>query len=212
MVTAGPTYEKIDPVRFVGNYSSGKMGFAIAGELAGRGARVTLVCGPVSLKIFHPGIERMDVESASHMRDACLQVFPETDGAVMCAAVADYRPKSYAAGKIKRSRKHMLLELVPNDDIAALLGSRKSEKQILVGFALETGDELTHAAGKMEKKNLDFIVLNSLRDPGAGFGVDTNKISILTKEKQILSYPLKTKADVARDIVEEIVRRMETLI
>ncbi|MEL7586534.1 MAG: bifunctional phosphopantothenoylcysteine decarboxylase/phosphopantothenate--cysteine ligase CoaBC [Prolixibacteraceae bacterium] len=202
LVTAGPTYEKIDPVRFIGNYSSGKMGFAIAEELAGQGAKVTLVSGPVVLKTSNPNILRMNVESAEEMKEACLRVFPDADGAVMCAAVADYRPKNPAAQKVKRKTEPFSIDLVANDDIASLLGSMKSARQVLVGFALETGDEIAHATAKLEKKSLDFIVLNSLRDPGAGFGVDTNKISIITKDRQVHEYGLKLKSEAAKDIVE----------
>lgn len=202
LVTAGPTYEKIDPVRFIGNYSSGKMGFAIAEELAGQGAKVTLVSGPVVLKTCNPNIFRIDVESAREMKDACLEVFPDVDGAIMCAAVADYRPKNPAAQKIKRKTEEFSLDLVANDDIASLLGNIKSPGQILVGFALETADEIAHATSKLEKKNLDFIVLNSLQDRGAGFGIDTNKISIITKDHQVREYGLKLKSEAAKDIVE----------
>ncbi len=206
LVTAGPTYEKIDPVRFIGNYSSGKMGFAIAEQLAEEGAKVTLVSGPVVLTTNHPHIVRVDVESATEMRDACLKIFPQADGAVMCAAVADYRPKNQARQKIKREKEEFSIELVANDDIAFLLGSIKLSRQVLVGFALETNDAVAHAREKLEKKNLDFIVLNSLQDKEAGFGVDTNKITIITKDRQVRAYGLKPKSGVAKDIVEEIVK------
>ncbi len=209
LVTAGPTYEKIDPVRFIGNYSSGKMGFALAEKLASQGAKVTLVSGPVSLKVNHPGIKRIDVESALEMKKACEQVFPEVDGAVMCAAVADYRPKNKAGHKIKRTQDDMSIELEATDDIAATLGKLKTEKQILVGFALETQDELANAQAKMKKKNLDFIVLNSLQDEGAGFGVDTNKITILSKDNKAQEFELKMKSEVARDIVGKIAAELE---
>ena len=205
LVTAGPTYEKIDPVRFIGNYSSGKMGFAIAEELALHGAKVTLVSGPVTLKASHPEITLINVESASQMRDACLKVFPETDGAVMCAAVADYRPKDTAGHKIKHSTENLHLELVPNDDIAMLLGKIKTKNQILVGFALETNDAVVHAKEKMLKKNLNFIVLNSLQDAGAGFAVDTNRISIISSNGNIEEFPLKSKKEVAVDIVKKLI-------
>ena len=204
LVTAGPTYEKIDPVRFIGNFSSGKMGFAIAEELALHGAKVTLVAGPVSLKISHPRITRVNVESANQMRDACLKVFPETDGAVMCAAVADYRPKETAGSKIKKRSDNLQLELTPNDDIAALLGQIKVKGQILAGFALETDNAVANAKEKILKKNLDFIVLNSLQDEGAGFGVDTNRISIISSNGNIEEFPRKSKKEVAADIVREI--------
>ncbi len=211
LVTAGPTYEKIDPVRFIGNYSSGKMGFAIAEELANQGAKVTLVCGPVVLNTSNPGIFRMDVESALEMKEACLKVFPATDGAVMCAAVADYRPKHPATQKIKRQNDEFSVELVANDDIAGLLGGMKKSTQLLAGFALETVDAMEHAREKLEKKNLDFIVLNSLQDQGAGFGVDTNKITIITKDHQVREYGLKSKKEVAKDIVDLLARSLNFL-
>ncbi|RKD90819.1 bifunctional phosphopantothenoylcysteine decarboxylase/phosphopantothenate--cysteine ligase CoaBC [Mangrovibacterium diazotrophicum] len=204
LVTAGPTHEKIDPVRFIGNYSSGKMGFALAEELAEQGAKVTLVSGPVSLKCYHPNIKRVDVVSAEEMKQAALDVFSEVDGAVMCAAVADYRPKYPADQKIKRTAADMTIELEANDDIAACLGKLKTENQLLVGFALETQDEKSNALDKMKRKNLDFIVLNSLQDKGAGFGVDTNKITILTKDNKAVDFQLKMKTEVARDIVAQI--------
>ena len=181
LVTAGPTYEKIDPVRFIGNYSSGKMGFAIAEELAAEGAEVTLVAGPVNLPVVHSGVLRIDVQSAEEMYDAAVKAFSGSDGAIMCAAVADFTPKVKAGVKTKRGKEDWSLELEPTKDIAASLGKLKSEKQILVGFALETNNELENAQKKLEKKNLDFIVLNSLNDKGAGFGVDTNKITILER-------------------------------
>lgn len=209
LVTAGPTYEKIDPVRFIGNYSSGKMGYAVAEELASRGAKVTLVSGPVVLKANNPNIFRVDVESAREMKEACLKIFHQVDGAIMCAAVADYRPKHQADQKIKRKAEEFFIDLVANDDIAFLLGSLKSAHQILVGFALETGDAMHHATEKLEKKNLDFIVLNSLQDQGAGFGVDTNKITIITKDLHVHEYGLKTKTEVAGDIVDEIAKLVE---
>ncbi|MCW0484877.1 bifunctional phosphopantothenoylcysteine decarboxylase/phosphopantothenate--cysteine ligase CoaBC [Gaoshiqia sediminis] len=204
LVTAGPTYEKIDPVRFIGNYSSGKMGFALSEALADEGAKVTLVCGPVSLQTTHKNIVRVDVESALQMKVACEQVFPNADGAIMCAAVADYRPKHPADQKIKRTRDDMSIELEATDDIAATLGKLKTDRQILVGFALETQDELANAAAKMKKKNLDFIVLNSLQDKGAGFGVDTNKITILSDGNKAEEFELKKKSEVACDIVEKL--------
>lgn len=207
VITAGPTYEKIDPVRFIGNYSSGKMGFALAEVCAERGADVTLIAGPVSLEAKHPGIRRIDVESAGEMYEAAMSAFAEADAAILCAAVADYRPETQASDKIKREKEgEMTLRLVPNKDIAASLGKIKKENQILVGFALETSDEAKHAADKLQKKNLDFIVLNSLRDSGAGFRCDTNKISILTKDGEVSEYPLKSKREVAGDIVSKLVR------
>jgi phosphopantothenoylcysteine decarboxylase/phosphopantothenate--cysteine ligase len=204
LVTAGPTYEKIDPVRFIGNFSSGKMGFALAEELAGQGAQVTLVSGPVSLHTRNPNIKRIDVVSALDMKQAALDIFPKTDGAIMCAAVADYRPKFPAQQKIKRQASDLIIELEANDDIAACLGQMKRKDQVLVGFALETQDERSNAVQKMKRKNLDFIVLNSLQDKGAGFGVDTNKISILTKDNKAIDFRLKKKTEVARDIVDHL--------
>lgn len=203
LVTAGPTYEKIDPVRFVGNYSSGKMGFAIAEECARRGADVTLVAGPVSVECSHPNVKRVDVESAREMYDAAMAEFPSCDAAVLSAAVADYRPAVQASEKIKRSSNSMVIELEANPDIAASLGAVKGERQRLVGFALETCKGEEHARAKLEKKNLDFIVLNSLSDKGAGFACDTNKVTIIDKEG-CSEYPLKSKKDVAKDIVSHL--------
>ena len=205
LVTAGPTYEKIDPVRFIGNYSSGKMGFAIAEELATEGAKVTLVSGPVNLTSSQSNISRINIESAHEMYETSVQAFANADGAVMCAAVADFKPKKKAGQKTKRGKKDWMLELEPTKDIAAELGKMKSKNQILVGFALETNDELHNALKKLEKKNLDFIVLNSLNDNGAGFSVDTNKITILEKGNKRQDFQLKTKKEVARDIVEKII-------
>ncbi len=204
IVTAGPTYEKIDPVRFIGNYSSGKMGFAIAEELANRGAKVILVAGPVVLKTSNPNIERIDVESAQQMYEACMNNFEDCDGAVMAAAVADFTPLNKEMNKVKRGKENYSLELTPNKDIAAELGQRKTEDQLLVGFALETNDEFVNAKKKLEKKNLDFIVLNSLKDEGAGFGVDTNKIKIIERNGTEKDYPLSSKIQVATDIVDYI--------
>lgn len=205
VITAGPTYEKLDPVRFIGNYSSGKMGFALAEACAAKGAEVTLIAGPVALTVCHPAIRRIDVESAEEMYRAARQAFAEADAAILCAAVADYRPEQVAGEKIKRETTGPLtLHLVPNPDIAASLGAVKREGQVLVGFALETSDEAAHAAGKLERKNLDFIVLNSLRDAGAGFRCDTNKITILDRKGEAVSYPLKSKREVAEDIVQRL--------
>lgn len=205
LVTAGPTYEKIDPVRFIGNYSSGKMGFAIAEELAAQGADVTLVAGPVDLSVSHSSINRIDVESAHEMYEEAVKAFSTSDGAIMCAAVADFTPRIKAEAKTKRGKEDWNLELEPTKDIAAELGKNKSKDQILVGFALETNDELENAQKKLEKKNLDFIVLNSLNDKGAGFGVDTNKITILEKGNKRYNFELKSKVEVARDIVAKII-------
>ena len=208
VVTAGPTYEKIDPVRFIGNYSSGKMGLAIAEELAGRGAEVVLVCGPVNLKTSHPAIRRVDVESAAQMYEVTSKEFVNSDVAVLSAAVADFTPKEKADHKIKRGKDDLLLELLPTKDIAAELGRIKTVSQLLVGFALETNDEEMNALSKMQRKNLDMIVLNSLNDKGAGFSVDTNKVTILDKAGDKTVYELKTKVEVAKDIVDPIASRL----
>ena len=205
LITAGPTYEKIDPVRFIGNYSSGKMGFALAEVCAEQGAEVTLVCGPVVLQAKHPGIKRIDVESAREMYDAATKHFPKADITILCAAVADFTPKTTADKKIKRKGDNLKLELQPTQDIAAALGAVKKKKQVLVGFALETDNELQNAQDKMERKNLDLIVLNSLQDKGAGFRVDTNKVTIIDRHNGLTAYDTKSKREVAEDIVEFIV-------
>ena len=206
LITAGPTYEKIDPVRFIGNYSSGKMGFALAEACAERGAEVTLVAGPVSVETHHPLIQRVNVESAEEMYQAAMAAFPASDAAILCAAVADYRPDQVATQKLKRETEgEMTLHLVPNKDIAAFLGAIKRKEQVLVGFALETNDEAAHAADKLKRKNLDFIVLNSLRDAGAGFRCDTNKVTLLNQAGESKAFPLKSKQEVAADIVDELV-------
>lgn len=205
VITAGPTYEKIDPVRFIGNYSSGKMGFALAEACAQQGAEVTLIAGPVSLTTTHPNIQRIDVESAEEMYQVAMTAFPGADAGILCAAVADYRPEIQADEKIKRESKgEMMLHLIPNKDIAASLGAIKREGQVLVGFALETNNEATNAESKLKRKNLDFIVLNSLRDAGAGFRCDTNKISIIDRQGETTGYPLKSKQGVAADIVNKL--------
>lgn len=204
LITAGPTYEKIDPVRFIGNYSSGKMGFALAEECAARGAEVTLVAGPVSLKTISPNIKRIDVESAEEMYQASVAAFRDMDCAILCAAVADYRVKEQATQKIKRTGDDLNIKLVPNKDIAAELGKMKTANQKLVGFALETNDEESNALGKMERKNLDFIVLNSLNDAGAGFQHDTNKITLLSRSGSKQDFPLKSKTEVAKDIIDKV--------
>lgn len=205
VITAGPTYEKIDPVRFIGNYSSGKMGFALAEACAAQGAEVTLIAGPVSLATVHPNIRRIDVESADEMYEAAMAAYPQADAGILCAAVADYRPEVQADEKIKRESKgDITLHLVPNKDIAASLGAIKREGQVLVGFALETNNEATNAESKLKRKNLDFIVLNSLRDAGAGFRCDTNKISIIDNKGESTGYPLKSKQRVATDIVNKL--------
>ena len=205
MITAGPTYEKIDPVRFIGNYSSGKMGFALAEECARRGAQVTLITGPVQLKTQHSGIIRVDVESAEEMYKAAQAHFPDADAGILCAAVADYRPATVADKKIKREKEEELtLHLRATQDIAASLGAIKRKQQCLVGFALETNNEQQNAEGKLERKNFDFIVLNSLNDAGAVFRHDTNKISIIDRKGRT-DYPLKSKTEVAQDIIDCLV-------
>lgn len=202
LITAGPTYEKIDPVRFIGNYSSGKMGFALAEECARRGAEVVLVAGPVSLKVNHPNIKRIDVESAEEMYNASIKEFPGMDAAILCAAVADFRPSEQYSQKVKRGEDLLTISLVPNKDIAASLGKMKKANQLLIGFALETNDEETNALKKMAKKNLDYIVLNSLNDAGAGFKYDTNKVAILKKNGERKDFGLKSKYEVASDIID----------
>ena len=212
MITAGPTYEKIDPVRFIGNYSSGKMGFALAEEIARRGGAVELVLGPVSLSTanLHPRIHVTQVESAGEMYEACVRLFPESDGGILCAAVADFTPEQRADEKIKRKGDDLVVRLKPTRDIAAAMGQLKSDSQVLVGFALETNDEEVNAERKLEKKNLDFIVLNSLRDEGAGFRTDTNKITIIRRDRTSVPFPLKSKTDVAVDIVDELVSQLSS--
>lgn len=203
LITAGPTYEKIDPVRFIGNYSSGKMGFSLAEECASRGADVYLIAGPVSLKTSHVNIKRIDVESAQQMYDSAISIFEQMDAAILCAAVADYRSRDLALQKIKREDStNINLELMPNPDIAASLGAIKKKGQITIGFALETHDEENNALRKIKNKYLDFIVLNSLQDKGAGFQVDTNKVSIINRDGLRTDFPLKSKKEVAFDIVE----------
>ena len=207
MITAGPTYEKIDPVRFIGNYSSGKMGFALAEECARRGAEVTLIAGPVNVQCTMNNVQRIDVESCQQMYDAAVHAFPQMDAAILCAAVADFRPAEVADQKIKRVGKTMDIHLVPNPDIAAELGRMKREGQTLVGFALETNDEQQNAQHKLEKKNLDFIVLNSLRNEGTCFKSNENQISIISRKAK-KDYDKKAKADVARDIIDELVKNL----
>ena len=203
LITAGPTYEKIDPVRFIGNYSSGKMGFALAEECSRRGAKVVLVAGPVSLTCTE-NIQRVDVESCKEMYEAAVGEFPNCNAAILCAAVADFRPETIAEQKIKRVGDELLLKLKPTQDIAATIGSMKGEGQRIVAFALETNEEESNAQRKLEKKNADFIVLNSTRIPGTTFQADDNQITIINKEGK-KSYAKKPKTEVARDIIDELV-------
>ena len=203
LITAGPTYEKIDPVRFIGNYSSGKMGFALAEECSRRGAKVVLIAGPVSLTCTE-NIQRVDVESCKEMYEAAVEEFPNCDAAILCAAVADFRPETIAEQKIKRVGDDLLLKLKPTQDIAVTIGSMKGEGQRIVAFALETNEEESNAQRKLEKKNADFIVLNSTRIPGTTFQADDNQITIINKEGK-KSYAKKPKTEVARDIIDELV-------
>ncbi|XZF16519.1 bifunctional phosphopantothenoylcysteine decarboxylase/phosphopantothenate--cysteine ligase CoaBC [Chitinophagaceae bacterium MMS25-I14] len=204
LVTAGPTYERIDPVRFIGNFSTGKMGIALAEELAEQGAEVTLVLGPSHLSTAQPGIETVHVESAEQMYEACMKFFPAADMAILSAAVADFRPDHAATEKIKKNGDTLELKLVQNKDILASLGAAKKESQLLVGFALETNNEHSNALKKLQAKNADMIVLNSLRDEGAGFGHDTNKITIIDRGGDHITLPLQSKKAVAAAIVKHI--------
>jgi phosphopantothenoylcysteine decarboxylase/phosphopantothenate--cysteine ligase len=205
LVTAGPTYEAIDPVRFIGNHSSGKMGFAIAEALANLGAHVTLVAGPTHQTINHPDVAVIRTTSAADMYEACSKAFPISDITVLSAAVADYRPAAVASQKLKKSGQALTLELTQTTDIAASLGQQKKPGQVIVGFALETENEKANAEKKLIRKNFDLIVLNSLNDAGAGFATDTNKICIIDKQNRTKEFPLKTKKEVARDIVNAII-------
>lgn len=208
LVTAGPTFEKIDPVRFIGNYSSGKMGYAIAEEAARRGAMVTLISGPVSITTNVQNINVIKVESAQEMYDYCISSFPICDFAIMSAAVADYAPIEYCDNKFKREKDDIpTIRLKKNPDIAAKLGSIKKDGQILIGFALETNNEENNAIDKLHRKNLDMIILNSLQDSGAGFGTNTNKITIYTKQEEKIEFPLKSKIEVAKDIIDIIIQK-----
>lgn len=205
MITAGPTYEKIDAVRFIGNFSTGKMGFALAEECATRGAKVELIAGPVGLKTKHPNIHRTDVTSAQQMYEVATTCFPTCDTAILCAAVADFTPSTITDRKIKREGSGgMHLDLLPTQDIARELGRMKQKGQKLIGFALETDHEIEHAQGKLQRKNLDFIVLNSLRNPGAGFAHDTNQITLLFADGTRKDFGLKSKTEVASDIVDHL--------
>ncbi|MEQ1745977.1 MAG: bifunctional phosphopantothenoylcysteine decarboxylase/phosphopantothenate--cysteine ligase CoaBC [Saprospiraceae bacterium] len=206
LVTAGPTHEALDPVRFIGNQSSGKMGIAIADALARHGAETTLVLGPTHLRPKNPTVGVVPVVSAQDMYEACAELFPAADIAVHAAAVADYRPKTYSTTKIKKKEADLNIELAKTVDIAATLGQNKRSGQIVVGFALETNDEEPNALAKMKRKNMDFVVLNSLRHAGAGCGHDTNKLSLLRPDGSKTAFDLKTKAAVAEDIVAEILR------
>jgi len=203
LITAGPTVEKIDPVRFISNFSSGKMGFALAEECAMRGARVTLVAGPVSLKTPGGNITRIDVTTAVEMHDAVMEALPGCDAVILCAAVADYRVEHVAESKIKREKTdNPVIKLTPNPDIARAVGQSKRPDQVTVGFALETDNETVNAQGKLGRKNLNFIVMNSLRDKNAGFQVDTNKVTIFTDKGEVIEGECKTKRQVAQDIVD----------
>jgi phosphopantothenoylcysteine decarboxylase/phosphopantothenate--cysteine ligase len=204
LVTAGPTYEAIDPVRFIGNHSTGKMGFAIAEVLANKGAEVTLVCGPNALKTIHPAIKRIDITSAQELFNTSIKIFKTADIAILAAAVADYKPAQAATQKIKKSSATKTIELLPTKDTLAELGKVKNKKQLLVGFALETENEITNAKAKIKNKNLDLIILNSLNDKGAGFKNDTNKITTIDKYNKITKFELKPKAEVAEDIIKVI--------
>jgi phosphopantothenoylcysteine decarboxylase/phosphopantothenate--cysteine ligase len=208
LVTAGPTYEAIDPVRFIGNHSTGKMGFSIAEEFARQGAVVNLVTGPTQQHINHPRVNVIPVTSAEQMYTSCASLFPSTDIAVLAAAVADYRPVEVASQKIKKKEANLTIELTKTHDIAASLGKLKHNGQVMVGFALETENEQANAQTKLEKKNFDLIVLNSLNDKGAGFGHDTNKITILDREQHVKSFELKNKKEVAKDIVKAIIEKL----
>ena len=214
LITAGPTYEKIDPVRFIGNYSSGKMGFALAEECARRGAEVTLIAGPVNISLHsqqssESPIKRIDVESCEEMYQAATQHFPNMDAAILCAAVADFRPETTATQKIKREGDDLIIRLKPTHDIAAALGQMKRSNQLLVGFALETNNEEANAQKKLQKKNLDFIVLNSLQNRGTCFQSDENQISIIAQDGR-RDYAKKSKKEVAVDIIDELVRRLQS--
>jgi phosphopantothenoylcysteine decarboxylase/phosphopantothenate--cysteine ligase len=208
LLTAGPTYEPLDPVRFLGNRSTGKMGYALAEAFAAVGAEVTLISGPVALPPpSSPRIQMVRVETAQHMYEAAAQAAPQADIWVFAAAVADYRPATVATDKIKKTGDTLTLELVKNVDIAATLGQTKRPEQFAVGFALETTNELAHAQDKLRRKNFDLVVLNSLRDAGAGFGHDTNKVSVLDRAGQVLNFDLQAKTELARALVQLIQAR-----
>lgn len=202
-MTAGPTHEAIDPVRFIGNHSSGKMGIRIAEEAARQGAEVTLICGPSSIPC-DASVKRIDVVSAQQMYDATVPLFGDADIAILSAAVADYRPRNVAGQKIKKAQTSLTIELEPTRDILASLGKIKREGQILVGFALETENALENAKEKLERKNCDLIVMNTLADEGAGFGHDTNRVTIIDRQGNVTNFGLRTKAEVAADILAHI--------
>ena len=204
LITAGPTREAIDPVRYISNHSSGKMGYAIAEQFLKQGAEVVLVSGPVSMKLDHPKLHLVKVNTALEMDLACCRYYEQVDVAVFAAAVADYRPESICDHKIKKDSSSFTIRMIKNVDIAFEFGKVKSAKQLSVGFALETNDELKQAIGKLGRKNFDMVVLNSMNDDQAGFGFDTNKISIIKKDLTQTDYPLKDKSEVAADIVHEI--------
>ena len=204
LITAGPTREAIDPVRYISNHSTGKMGYAIAEQFLEQGAEVVLVTGPVSVQLSHPNLRIIKVNTASEMDLACCLFYEQLDVAVFSAAVADYRPESISDQKIKKDESSFTIKMVKNVDIAYEFGKVKSADQISVGFALETNDELKHAVGKLNKKNFDMVVLNSMNDANAGFGFDTNKISIIKNDLTKTDYPLKNKSAVAEDIVHEV--------
>ena len=208
-INAGPTVEPIDPVRYISNHSSGRMGIALADCAAALGAKVTLVLGPASLKPSNPQVLTVPVTTAAEMTEASAEAFRECDIAILAAAVADFTPETISGTKIKRGSGEMVLRLKPTEDIAALLGSRKKEHQVLVGFALETNDEVNNAIDKLKRKNLDMIVLNSLRDEGAGFGHETNRITIIDRNKNIDKFELKTKGEVASDILHKIISLLD---
>lgn len=209
LITAGPTHEPIDPVRFIGNHSSGKMGFALADAFAEKGYGVTVVAGPTSVSAQHPGVKVERVTTAAEMFDATAALIEEADVAVFAAAVADFTPSETAGEKIKRGKDEMVIRLQPTKDIAGTLGKKKRSNQVFVGFALETGEGIEAARGKLVKKNLDLIVLNSLQDEGAGFGTDTNKILMIDKSGNIDTFELKHKREVAADIVERTIKMLK---
>jgi phosphopantothenoylcysteine decarboxylase/phosphopantothenate--cysteine ligase len=205
VITAGPTYEAIDPVRFIGNYSSGKMGVELAKSAAHKGAHVELISGPGTPKVDHPNVSQVYVRSAQEMFDATVPVFSDCDVAILAAAVADYTPENVADQKIKKVTTDLHILLKPTPDILKHLGTLKNDTQKLIGFALETNDEMANAQKKLNSKNLDMIVLNSLKDEGAGFGFDTNKISIIYRDNKVIDFELKSKSEVAEDIIQSIV-------